>query len=395
MRHNLLLRLGEHYEFQAAQRLAAGNIFAASERDPDFLAVSWDKMDQSKTMVPRVAALANTLFQKGGDRLVVSLLGVSVPAILATPLVYTVLEDQVQGSDMICSLMIDVLEQASKVRGELPRRLFVKADNTPKETKNTIVLFGAVWLLAQLKGTRLETIEFGYLIVGHTHDSLDAFFAYINKAVHGQDVLSLPVLFACLNRRMKNPPPWRRLRDVYAFKDQQPMRSSPKNIVGIGGPHHVRVTWGRDGSIFVDSKRWLTSPSWSAPVCVCDREQVRELQRLWPETHQPAWDPSFATKALNWIRKLRGLLETAGRPIANLSHCEQLIRHDRPEFLPSGRTLQQRVQALRAICKPMGGAGVGGPSDPVVTWRGFALRRSLARLVALTERNRRTMVEQG
>lgn len=351
LRQKLLLRLGEHYEFQAAQRVAASNIFAASETTDDLLAVSWDKMDQAKTIVPRIAALANTHFQKGGTRLVVSLIGVSVPSILSHPFVYTILEDQVQGSDMIASLMVDVLEESSKVRGCLPRRLFIKADNTAKETKNTILIFAAVWLLIQLKGTRLEVIEFGYLIVGHTHDSLDAFFAYINKAVHGQDVLSLPDFFDALRRRMRQPPPWKHLRDVYGFRERQPSYLSPKNIVGIGAPHNVRLSWGRDGSIFLEHKKFLTSSKWSAPVCICDTDQVRELQRLWPEAHEPAWDPSFAQSALNWLQKLRGLLENAGRSSAGLAHCEDIVRHKLKEFLPSGRTLQQRVQAMRGISK--------------------------------------------
>ena len=58
LRHSLLLRLGEHYQFQAAQRLAIANIFAESDRSPsDVLAVAWDKMDQAKTIIPRVKVL--------------------------------------------------------------------------------------------------------------------------------------------------------------------------------------------------------------------------------------------------------------------------------------------------------------------------------------------------
>ena len=59
LRHSLLLRLGEHYQFQAAQRLAIANVFAESDRSPnDVLAMAWDKMDQSKTIIPRVKALS-------------------------------------------------------------------------------------------------------------------------------------------------------------------------------------------------------------------------------------------------------------------------------------------------------------------------------------------------
>ena len=181
-KRHAVLRLGEHYDFQAAQRIAMNAMIAASERDPtELFVVSWDKMDQAKTIVPRVKALANTLFFKSGHRLVVSMIGCLAPCAWQRPLFYTVFEDQTHGGNMIASLLVDVLLEATSTIGTLPRRVFVQANNTGKETKNTVVLWAAVWLLVHLKGTRLEAIEFGYLMVGHTHDLVDAVFAYLNK----------------------------------------------------------------------------------------------------------------------------------------------------------------------------------------------------------------------
>ena len=49
VKDTLLIALGQHYEFQSAQRLAMANIFAESEQRPrDVLAFGWDKMDQAK-----------------------------------------------------------------------------------------------------------------------------------------------------------------------------------------------------------------------------------------------------------------------------------------------------------------------------------------------------------
>ena len=91
------------------------NIVRQSEVDPtDLLCVSWDKMDQAKTIVPRVAELANTQFMKGGARLVVSLIGVLILALHSRPIFYTVLEDFKHGADMIGGLLVDVLTSSSK-----------------------------------------------------------------------------------------------------------------------------------------------------------------------------------------------------------------------------------------------------------------------------------------
>lgn len=314
MKHELILRLGDHYEFQAAQRVAVSTVFAESTRNPrEILAFAWDKMDQAKNIIPRVKSLANTQFMKGGTRLVVSLVGVLCPGITQRPIFYTVFEDQVQGSNMICSLLIDCLLEAVGAIGCLPRALFLQADNTRKETKNTITLFCAVWLLCQLQHTRLESIEFAYLVVGHTHDLIDACFAYVSKvdvgsprrrhgrhsgtigcrvslrrrlddstkAVHGLDILSVPDFFNVLTKRMKNPPLWKHLRDVFPFHENQPSRFSSRYVQGIQIPNHVRISWGRSGTINVQAKRWVTSPTWSDPIVLCTPDQVKELRELF------------------------------------------------------------------------------------------------------------------
>ena len=78
----------------------------------------------------------------------------------------------VHGGNLFASMMVDTLLEAHRILGFLPRRLMFKADNTHKETKNYITLFAAIWILAQLEGTKLNMIEFVFLMVGHTHDLL-------------------------------------------------------------------------------------------------------------------------------------------------------------------------------------------------------------------------------
>ena len=307
-REKLASILGEHFQFQAAQRVAMSQIFRESEEHPeDLVAVAWDKMDQAKTIVPRVVALANTQFMKGGARLVVSLVGVLAPCLFKQPLVYTILEDQVHGGDMVASLMLDVLEEAVGIKGQLPRRFFIQADNTVKETKNTIALFAAAWLLIQLKGTRLTCIEFGYLVVGHTHGLIDAMFAYISKALAGRDFYSVEEMVAILQNTMKNPPFWKHLRDIYSFKDAQPHSLSSKRVKGISQPNNVRIFWGSGGNLLVQSRHWLTSESWGEALVLLDQTEVIQVGQLFPEIVEPAWDESFLTKSEAFFQKLEDL----------------------------------------------------------------------------------------
>ena len=55
IRRDLGMKLGQHHRHQADQRHAMNLIFRHSERQPlELLAVAWDKMDQTKTIIPRI-----------------------------------------------------------------------------------------------------------------------------------------------------------------------------------------------------------------------------------------------------------------------------------------------------------------------------------------------------
>ena len=114
--------------------------------------------------------------------------------------------------------------------------------------------FTAAQLLAHLKHTRLEGIEFGYLVVGHTHNLVDAMFALINHAIHGVDLLNVPSIFKVLNAKMKHPPIWKHLRDIWGFRNAQPVHLSTSRIKGVTWPHHWHITWASNGTLILQSK---------------------------------------------------------------------------------------------------------------------------------------------
>ena len=326
------------------------NIFRESERNPhELFAVAWDKMDQLKTVVPRVLAIANTSFHKSGPRITVSLIGAHCPGLSSKPHIYTIFEDYQHGSNMVCSLLITMLLEFTAKFGTVPRRFFIGADNTPKETKNTIVLFCAVWLLSHLYMTELVVIEFGFLLVGHTHNIVDAIFAWLNKALHGVDVLSLVDMQNRAEAKMENPPVWDHLRDVYDFHGLQPVEFGSRSLKGVTEPHHYRVVRAHDDSICVQSKRFLTSPTWSVPQVVATREQCDELRKMWPREVMPEWGPGVENSTLSFLTRLKASLSVA-RPeasLAGIEHCEQLMKHELPEFLPTHVPLREKLGRVR------------------------------------------------
>ena len=342
LREQVLHRLGHHYAFQGAQRLAVAALWRESERDQsDSTMLIIDKMDQSKTITPRVNALKATHFMKGGHRLVVGLVGCLLP-LWHRPIMLTVLEDVEHGSDMQCSSLLAMIMQVHKKLGHLPRIFRVNADNTVKETKNTVTLFWTCWMLAQCWNTRLHMFEFLYLLVGHTHNSLDQTFAYLGGALRNRDHLSIEEMFEVLQSHMSNPPLWQHLRDIYQWRAAQPSYLASTHIRGISTPHHVRIFKCRDGSIGLQHKRWVTDNMWSPTVCLCRPHQVADLKNLWPEQVKVGWKPGFEASALRFLDKLEKLLVAAGRSVQGLQHCRDVLLHRHPDFLPSGVSLKDK-----------------------------------------------------
>ena len=135
LRSTILLRLGHHYNFQGAQRLAAAALWRESERDlSEVTMLVIDKMDQAKTITPRIVSLQSTQFMKGGSRLVVGIIGCLVTP-WSQPILLSILQDIQHGSSMQCSALLNVLIEVHKKLGHLPRIFRIKANNTAKETK--------------------------------------------------------------------------------------------------------------------------------------------------------------------------------------------------------------------------------------------------------------------
>ena len=78
---------------------------------------------------------------------------------------------------MQCSTVFDNFYQRVMSERSVPEEFFIGADNTPKETKNNIMLFFLTWLLVVLEGTPLKSLALLFLLVGHTHNRVDRFFS--------------------------------------------------------------------------------------------------------------------------------------------------------------------------------------------------------------------------
>ena len=200
-------RLGRHFEFQAAQRLAHARVEedCAQSGGQKWLMIS-DKMDQKKTVVPTVwSQLPTPLFKDPDRRIIAGVIGsMWYGTANTTHHLRTVFPDCSHGADMQSSAILWNLHATALEEQHLPTTLVIAADNTRKETKNQTTMWFLIWLLCALNGTALCQIEVIFLLVGHTHNQLDRFFSRLGAAIAGQDYFTVPGMLEMVRANVKH-----------------------------------------------------------------------------------------------------------------------------------------------------------------------------------------------
>jgi hypothetical protein len=91
------------------------------------------------------------------------------------------------GPSQTCTILYivlrKVLRRLSTEGKKAPAHLWIQADNCGGDNKNHTVLAFCGYLVA--RGI-FKTAQLNHLIVGHTHEDIDAFFAIITRLLKGQ-----------------------------------------------------------------------------------------------------------------------------------------------------------------------------------------------------------------
>ena len=62
----------------------------------------------------------------------------------------------------------------------LPERLYLQLDNSAKDNKNQFLM---AFLSMLIYGGVFKEIQVGFLLVGHTHEDIDAYFSHLSKTL--------------------------------------------------------------------------------------------------------------------------------------------------------------------------------------------------------------------
>ncbi|KAL3687115.1 hypothetical protein R1sor_013424 [Riccia sorocarpa] len=131
----------------------------------------------------------------------------------------------------------EILVTTERPFTKLPPTFYIQLDNSGKDNKNWAVMAFLSELVA--RGV-FKTIIVSFLIVGHTHEDVDAFFSKINRALSGKHVSSVSQLLAEVHGAEEKKSLPRLVTEVADYKGHAlPYRQPFK---GIRGPVAFKFT---------------------------------------------------------------------------------------------------------------------------------------------------------
>ena len=317
-------RLGEHLHFQSAQRLAENRKEEeADQSGGDEWSMHIDRMDQVKTIFPELHSQRRAGWFQGGARIKCSIIGAYWHGIKnAQFVIRTCFEDFSTGSENQASAMLQNLHSAGLQAGYLPKRWFVGADNTVKETKNQWVFYVLCWLLAVMEGTRLWLTEEGYLLVGHTHGSDDRFFSMIGHVIQGKSYINRCDLMHIIVTELKK---WlirvEHLYAVWRWKEVKDVVSVPQ-LHGLHHCHAFQVF--RSGGIHLRWKQYMTDETWSRSIVMVQPHDVARLALWRPEVYIPKF--SERSKMMSFADRIELFLADSHHTLESYKGAIQDLR---------------------------------------------------------------------
>ena len=196
----------EHLRAQYADKLLYWGCRLASRQRSGMLCLILDSMDRGKTCFPKYrfnsAKLPPQLQQLHRPQMILTAViahGWATCFFLANQYLH-------HGASASCEVIartLDVCYKLAQERGEeLPRHIFVQADNTTAQTKNSLNSLFA----AYLTGTgRASSFTIAYMVPGHTKEDIDRLFSCVLSKVIRPHSWQTPTEFASLLQTQMEP----------------------------------------------------------------------------------------------------------------------------------------------------------------------------------------------
>ncbi|XP_060595320.1 uncharacterized protein LOC132749532 [Ruditapes philippinarum] len=224
------------------------HIKKARENPQTYVSVIIDNMDQAKTRLPNFAVYSKVDAQL--NKMQHHVTGVKVHSIEKT-FILTWTDMFHPDCNVTLNTLVYVLHAVSLENdGRMPPTLYLQADNSGKDNKNSFVMVFLAWLI---KVKIFKKVKLGFLMVGHTHEDIDQVFSRISTHQSHVDAPTLPDLHKAIRDSTTPAPVVSSLTGIYDYKEK--LEHCRGLIEGISAPHQF-VFKEVDGKIVMIYKNW-------------------------------------------------------------------------------------------------------------------------------------------
>ena len=279
-----------------------------------------------------------------------------------THLMTTVFQDCSHGANMQSSCILKNLHKVAMAEGHVAEEIDVGADNTPKETKNQVTVWFAVWLLCSLSDTELWALSFLFQLVGHTHNKLDRFFSRLSVILKGRDYFTVVGMLRIAAQHLRTceftPDHLDQVWNWHGLKTQPWFRK----MTGLARVHAIRIY--RSNGICMQWKQWMTDDEWSKPALLVPADMIATVA-AWRPDEVPMRFPN-PDRMHDWLHRLQ--LWCAGQPGEKFQDLKpsfewlhQAVDHKAPGFAPHS-SVETILSDLRALPPRLGKPNISGTS---------------------------------
>ncbi len=276
----------------------------------------------------------------------------------------TIFEDTKHGADMQSSTLFCNFHYACTLEQSVPEVWMIGADNTPKETKNSTTANACIWMLCALRTTRLWKVSMSFLMVGHTHDSLDRFFSRLCKSLKGRDYWTLDDMINAVKAGMPTQDIiWHHLSSVW---DWTLLRAQ----IGIEfhklrNVHNIEF-YRTESGLYCRWKQWMTDEVWSRPLLLLSSQDVIRVGALLPNVIPNMFPEDQQAKILNWLDtievSLRGSMQDK---TSELQWLRRAVQGTEPTLQPTLRisTMLEQIRSMDGQVAPKSSYEAEFPMD--------------------------------
>ncbi|KAL3686046.1 hypothetical protein R1sor_004068 [Riccia sorocarpa] len=223
-RAKLELDRKKHLKHQMSGRTVYYSHRELSTSSPSlYLSFIHDAMDLAKTIVPRLCDKVKTLMR--------SVQPLPLKEVFNT----TVLAKKRQSKEEFFQMEGAENSELQASTRMLPPNLYIQLDNSAKDNKNWAMMAFCSELVA--RGC-CKMITMSFLVVGHTHEDVDAFFSKVNAAQARKDIESLPHFLAIVYHAQSSKAYPRVIQEVADYKEH--VKDYMEKITGQSAPVAIR-----------------------------------------------------------------------------------------------------------------------------------------------------------